>query len=100
MLARKDTPASYDLAVLVDDAFQGVTPVTRGKDLFAATHVQRLLQALLGLPAPHYARHKLILDERGRKFSKRDHAVALRNLRVSGRMPKEIGVKLRLHQSV
>jgi len=52
VLARKDRPASYDLAVLVDDAFQGVTPVTRGKDLFAATHVQRLLQALLGLPAP------------------------------------------------
>jgi glutamyl-Q tRNA(Asp) synthetase len=84
VLARKETPASYHLAVVVDDAFQGVTLVTRGRDLFAATHVQRLLQALLGLPAPRYAHHDLILGKDGRKFSKRDNAVTLRALRESG----------------
>ena len=63
VLARKETPASYHLAVVVDDAFQGVTLVTRGKDLFAAAHIQRVLQALLELPAPAYAHHGLILDE-------------------------------------
>src|SRR5690242_3332127 len=84
VLARKDTPASYHLAVVVDDAFQGVTLVTRGNDLFAATHIQRVLQALLELPVPRYAHHKLILDENGRKFSKRDSAVTLRSLRASG----------------
>ena len=90
VLARKDIPASYHLAVVVDDAFQGVNLVTRGNDLFAATHVQRLLQALLGLPAPAYAHHKLILDEQGRKFSKRDHAVTLRDLRAHGETPEAI----------
>ena len=90
VLARKDTPASYHLAVVVDDAFQGVTLVTRGHDLFAATHVQRLLQALLSLPTPACAHHKLILDESGRKFSKRDRAVTLRSLRESGATPDDI----------
>ena len=84
VLARKDTPTSYHLAVVVDDAFQGVTLVTRGNDLFSATHVQRLLQALLQLTAPAYAHHRLILDESGKKFSKRDQAVTLRSLRDSG----------------
>ncbi|MEJ0027579.1 MAG: tRNA glutamyl-Q(34) synthetase GluQRS [Rhizomicrobium sp.] len=84
VLARKDMPAAYHLAVVVDDAHQGVTLVTRGNDLFAATHVQRLLQALLGLPAPAYAHHRLILDANGKKFSKRDHAVTLRSLRADG----------------
>ncbi len=65
VLARKDTPASYHLAVVVDDAFQGVTLVTRGNDLFAAAHVQRLLQALLGLPAPAYAHHRSFWMRRG-----------------------------------
>lgn len=84
VLARKDTPASYHLAVVVDDAFQGVNLVTRGNDLFAAAHVQRVLQALLELPEPSYAHHRLILDAQGRKFSKRDKAVTLRHLRDSG----------------
>ncbi len=84
VLARKETPTSYHLAVVVDDAFQGVTLVTRGNDLFFATHVQRLLQAVLDLPAPHYAHHRLILDSHGRKFSKRDQAVTLQSLREAG----------------
>ncbi len=79
VLARKEMPAAYHLAVVVDDALQGVTLVTRGEDLLPATHVQRLLQALLGLPAPAYAHHKLILDANGRKFSKRDESVTLRS---------------------
>jgi glutamyl-Q tRNA(Asp) synthetase len=90
VLARKETPAAYHLAVAVDDAFQGVTLVTRGNDLFASAHVQRLLQTLLRLPAPAYAHHRLILDEQGRKFSKRDRAATLRALRESGVTPEEI----------
>jgi glutamyl-Q tRNA(Asp) synthetase len=96
VIARKDVPASYHLAVVVDDAFQGVTLVTRGNDLFAATHVQRLLQALLGLPTPAYAHHRLILDAQGRKFSKRDRAVTLRSMRESGMMPAQIRARLGL----
>jgi glutamyl-Q tRNA(Asp) synthetase len=84
VLARKDLPAAYHLAVVLDDAFQNVTLVTRGEDLLPCTHVQRLLQALLGLPAPRYAHHRLILDAQGRKFSKRDAAPTLRRLRQSG----------------
>lgn len=87
VLARKDFPASYHLAVVVDDALQGVTLVTRGNDLFHATHIQRLLQALLGYDTPVYAHHRLILDASGKKFSKRDHAVTLRSLRESGTTP-------------
>ncbi len=94
VLARKDMPAAYHLAVVVDDAFQGVTLVTRGNDLFAATHVQRLLQALLGLPVPAYAHHRLILDEQGKKFSKRDRAVTLRAMREEGVTPDEIRSRL------
>jgi glutamyl-Q tRNA(Asp) synthetase len=94
VLARKDAPTSYHLAVVVDDAFQGVTLVTRGNDLFAATHVQRLLQALLDLPLPAYAHHRLILDAHGKKFSKRDRAVTLRDLRASGVTPEQIREQL------
>jgi glutamyl-Q tRNA(Asp) synthetase len=94
VLARKETPASYHLAVVVDDAFQGVTHVTRGNDLFSATHIQRVLQALLGLPAPAYAHHALILDAAGRKFSKRDQAVNLRSLRAQGETPAAIRERL------
>jgi glutamyl-Q tRNA(Asp) synthetase len=94
VLARKEMPAAYHLAVVVDDAFQDVTLVTRGNDLFAATHVQRLLQALLDLPQPAYAHHKLILDENGRKFSKRDTSVTLRALRAGGATPSDIGARL------
>jgi glutamyl-Q tRNA(Asp) synthetase len=94
VLARKDVPASYHLAVVVDDAFQSVTLVTRGEDLLPATHVQRLLQALLALPEPAYAHHRLILDSQGRKFSKRDQAVTLRAMRTAGVTPA--GIRLRL----
>ncbi len=84
VLARKEMPASYHLAVVVDDAFQGVTLVTRGEDLLPATHIQRVVQALLELPEPSYAHHRLILDAQGRKFSKRDKAATLQALRMSG----------------
>jgi len=90
VLARKEMLAAYHLAVVVDDAFQGVTLVTRGSDLFPATHVQRLLQVLLGLSEPAYAHHKLVLDAQGKKFSKRDFAVTLRELRLRGEAPSEI----------
>ena len=96
VLARKEMAAAYHLAVVVDDAFQGVTLVTRGNDLFASTSVQRLLQALLGLPAPTYAHHRLILDEHGKKFSKRDRAITLRALRETGVTPQEIRARLGL----
>jgi glutamyl-Q tRNA(Asp) synthetase len=96
VLARKEMPAAYHLAVVVDDAFQDVTLVTRGNDLFAATHVQRLLQALLGLPEPAYAHHKLILDAQGKKFSKRDSAVTLRELRAKGETPAALRARLGL----
>jgi glutamyl-Q tRNA(Asp) synthetase len=90
VLARKDTPASYHLAVVVDDAFQDVTLVTRGHDLLPATHIQRVLQTLLDLPAPAYAHHRLILDKDGRKFSKRDQSVTLKALREAGKAPGDI----------
>ena len=90
VLARKDVPVAYHLAVVMDDAFQEVSLVTRGNDLFTATHVQRLLQALLLLPQPLYAHHRLILDASGKKFSKRDRAVTLRNLRELGTSNTEV----------
>ncbi len=96
VLARKDMPAAYHLAVVVDDAFQTVSLVTRGSDLFAATHVQRLLQALLGLSVPSYAHHRLILDASGRKFSKRDQAVTLRSVRGAGTTPQAVRTRLGL----
>jgi glutamyl-Q tRNA(Asp) synthetase len=90
VLARKDVPASYHLAVTWDDALQGVTLVTRGEDLFTATHVHRLLQALLDLPVPDYAHHRLLTDAEGRRYAKRDRALTLRALRESGRTPAEV----------
>lgn len=89
VLARKDTPASYHLAVTLDDHLQGVTLVTRGEDLFEATHVQRVLQALLGLKTPDYWHHPLVLDESGRRLAKRDQSATLRALRFAGMSPKE-----------
>jgi len=83
-------PTSYHLAVTVDDALQGVTLVTRGEDLFTATHIHRLLQALLGLPVPHYHHHKLLTDASGRRYAKRDRALTLRALREAGRTPAEV----------
>jgi len=90
ILARKETPTSYHLAVVVDDAAQGVTDVVRGNDLFHATSVHRLLQALLALPAPRYRHHRLILDGEGRKLSKSTLATGLRELRAQGKTPSDI----------
>jgi glutamyl-Q tRNA(Asp) synthetase len=90
VLARKDAPASYHLAVVVDDALQGVNLVTRGNDLFAATHVHRLLQALLKLPVPQYSHHRLILDASGKRLAKRDQATTLRLLRADGWTPTRV----------
>lgn len=82
VLARKDAPASYHLAATIDDAAQGVTHVIRGADLFAATHVHRLLQALLGLPTPAYCHHPLLLGPDGRRLAKRDGAPSLAERRL------------------
>jgi glutamyl-Q tRNA(Asp) synthetase len=90
ILARKDTPTSYHLSVVVDDALQGVTHVVRGQDLQAATSVHRVLQELLGLPAPHYHHHRLVLDADGRKLSKSNQSTALRELRQQGATPDKI----------
>jgi glutamyl-Q tRNA(Asp) synthetase len=90
VLARKDTPTSYHLSVVVDDALQGVTEVVRGQDLFAATAVHRLLQALLGLAEPAYRHHRLVRDADGRKLSKSSHATALQSLRRAGSTPEDI----------
>lgn len=84
VLGRKDAPASYHLCVTHDDWLQGVTLVTRGVDLQPATDVHRLLQALMGWPAPAYAHHPLLTDDAGRRFAKRDRAVTLRSLRATG----------------
>lgn len=87
ILARKDTPSSYHLAVVVDDALQGVTHVVRGQDLFWATGVHRLLQRLLDLPAPRYRHHALVRDAAGAKLSKSTRATGLRELRAEGITP-------------
>jgi glutamyl-Q tRNA(Asp) synthetase len=84
VLARKDIPASYHLAVTWDDAKQGVTLVTRGMDLFQASHLHRLLQALLKLPVPRWHHHPLILGEDGKRLAKRDGAPSIRSLREKG----------------
>ncbi|HXW39600.1 MAG TPA: tRNA glutamyl-Q(34) synthetase GluQRS [Xanthobacteraceae bacterium] len=84
VLARKDLPASYHIAVVVDDALQGVTDVVRGQDLFWSTSIHRLLQTLLGLPEPTYHHHKLIVDDDGRKLSKSTKSTGLRELRAAG----------------
>ncbi len=90
VLARKETPTSYHLAVVMDDAAQGVTDVVRGRDLFHSTSVHRLLQALLGLPAPRYHHHRLILDADGSKLSKSTQATGLRELRAQGATAADI----------
>lgn len=90
VLARKDAPVSYHLAVTVDDAAQGITDVVRGRDLYAATDIHRLLQALLGLPAPHYHHHALLLDSGGRRLAKRHGAPSLRDIREAGADPKAL----------
>jgi len=90
VVARKETPTSYHLAVTVDDALQGVTLVTRGADLFQSTHIHRLLQALLGLPTPRYRHHPLMVDAAGRRLAKRDGARSVRAMRQAGMTPREI----------
>lgn len=90
VLARKDTPASYHLAVVVDDSQQGITLVTRGEDLFEATHLHRLLQSLLDLPVPRWHHHSLIRDEMGKRLAKRDQARSLRTLRQEGWTPDQV----------
>ena len=90
VLARKEVATSYHLAVTVDDALQGITLVTRGEDLFAATHVHRLLQALLDLPEPEWQHHRLLADTDGKRLAKRSNAQAIRFLRAAGHSPADV----------
>jgi glutamyl-Q tRNA(Asp) synthetase len=90
VIARKDVPTSYHLAVVVDDAWQGVTHVTRGRDLYAATDLHRLLQVLLGLPEPVYHHHRLIVDSAGRKLAKSARDTSLRSMRERGASAAEV----------
>jgi glutamyl-Q tRNA(Asp) synthetase len=90
VLARKDTPTSYHLAVTVDDAIQGVTLVTRGEDLLHTSHIHRVLQALLGLPEPEYRHHGLLTGEDGKRFAKRDESLTIEALRDAGHNPAEV----------
>ena len=90
VVARKETATSYHLTVTVDDHLQGVTLVNRGRDLFHATHVHRMLQALLGYAAPDYEHHVLLLDESGKRFAKRDHAITIQALREAGHTAQEV----------
>ena len=90
ILARKETPTSYHLSVVIDDALQGVTDVVRGQDLFWSTSMHRLLQELFGLSAPAYRHHRLVLDAAGNKLSKSSRATALRTLRAAGATPADI----------
>ena len=90
IIARKDIPTSYHLSVVVDDAIQGVTTVTRGNDLFEATHLHRLLQELLGLNVPKYKHHKILTDNKGERMAKRDKSITLQSLRLSGKKPADI----------
>ncbi len=93
-LRGRDLAASYHLAVVVDDALQGVTDVARGRDLLAATSVHRLLQALLGLSAPRYRHHRLVLDQRGEKLSKSRQSMSLAEVRVTGLSPDGVRAAL------
>ncbi|BGE85516.1 tRNA glutamyl-Q(34) synthetase GluQRS [Methylosinus sp. 3S-1] len=90
ILARKDVPASYHIAVVVDDALQGVTDVVRGRDLYEATRIHRLLQLLLGLPEPRYRHHALVRDEEGKKLAKSRLSKPLRELRADGATPADV----------
>ncbi len=94
VLVRKDIGCSYHLAVVLDDALQGITRITRGEDLFEATHVQRLLQALLGLSTPEYHHHQLICDVTGRRLAKRNEAETLRSLRARGVSAQDVWEQL------
>ena len=95
VLARKDAPTSYHLAVTIDDAAQSVTDVVRGRDLHAATHVHRLLQALLGLPAPIYHHHPLLIGPDGQRLAKRNGAPTICSMRAAGVDPDRLLEDLR-----
>ncbi|WP_419255054.1 tRNA glutamyl-Q(34) synthetase GluQRS [Caulobacter sp. ErkDOM-YI] len=94
VLARKDVGVAYHLAVVLDDALQGVTHVIRGEDLFEAAHIQRLLQALLGLPTPIYRHHRLLVGPDGKRYAKRDRAQTLRELRAAGVTPADLRTEM------
>jgi len=94
VLARKDAPVSYHLAVTLDDAVQGVADVIRGEDLLDATDIHRLLQALLDLPTPRYRHHPLLRDETGARLAKRDNAPALADLRAQGWTPEAVRARI------
>ncbi|KAF0106031.1 MAG: glutamyl-Q tRNA(Asp) synthetase [Hyphomonadaceae bacterium] len=96
ILARKDNHASYHLCAVHDDALQNISHIIRGEDLKIATHIQVVLQALLGYRAPKYQHHQLILDENGKRFAKRDKAQTLRHLRENGVAPEQIRERLGL----
>ena len=98
VIVRKDAPASYHLAATLDDAADGVTLVTRGADLFPATHIHRLLQALLGLPVPRWHHHGLLMDETGQKLAKRRGSPSLADRRESGENGLLLAEQLRLHR--
>ncbi len=100
ILARKDTPTSYHLSVVVDDAGQGVTDVMRGRDLYQATSVHRVLQILLGLPEPRYRHHRLILDDTGRKLAKSGRSTSLRELRLAGATAMSIHERIGIWRDV
>jgi glutamyl-Q tRNA(Asp) synthetase len=95
VLARKDAPTSYHLAVTVDDADQQVSDIVRGRDLYEATHVHRLLQALLDLPSPAYHHHSLLLDAEGRRLAKRNGAPTIEGMRTAGADPEKLADDLR-----
>jgi glutamyl-Q tRNA(Asp) synthetase len=99
VLARKDIRTSYHLAVVIDDALQGVTLVTRGEDLLHATHVHRVLQTLLNLPEPAYHHHALLYDSSGKRFAKRDAGVTLATLRAGGATRADIRQMINLAES-
>ena len=90
VLARRDIGTAYHLAVVVDDAFQEISHVTRGEDLLSSTHVHRFLQALLGLPEPIYYHHRLMLDDQGKRLAKRSESLAIATLRDSGMSGREV----------
>jgi len=98
VIARKDAGTSYHLAATVDDAAMGITQIVRGVDLFASTHVHRLLQALLGLPTPAYHHHPLILGPNGKRLAKRTPGATLADLRAGGVDGRALADDLRAHR--
>ncbi len=100
VIARKDIPTSYHLAVTLDDHAQSINQVTRGEDLFQATHIHRLLQCLLKLNSPQYFHHDLIYDSFGKKFSKRDNSCTLRQLRQEGKSQSHVKELIKIYREV